>query len=68
MTDYEPVTRRGRAAGRAGAASKKAASKKEAKAASKKEEAPAALKPGHSLTYLCLFLFTILLYLRPSEI
>lgn len=69
FTDYEPVTRRGRAAGRASAASKKAASKKEdAKAASKKEEAPAALKPGHSLTYLCLFLFTILLYLRPSEI
>ena len=51
------------------AASKKAASKKdEAKAASKKEEAPVALKPGHALTYLCLFLFTVLLYLRPSDI
>jgi putative inorganic carbon (hco3(-)) transporter len=37
-------------------------------AASKKWEVPDALKRGHGLTYLCLFLFTVLLYLRPSEI
>jgi putative inorganic carbon (hco3(-)) transporter len=38
------------------------------RAASKKLEVPAALKRGHGLTYLCLFLFTVLLYLRPSDI
>lgn len=75
FTDYEPVTRRRRAAGREragempsdddGGARVRAASKK---SESKKEETPAALKPGHSLTYLCLFLFTVLLYLRPAEI
>src|SRR5204862_341738 len=39
-----------------------------ARAASKKPGMPAALKRGHGLTYLCLFIFTVLLYLRPSEI
>jgi putative inorganic carbon (HCO3(-)) transporter len=39
-----------------------------AKGAAKKVVAFAPLKRGHSLTYLCLFAFTVLLYLRPSEL
>ena len=87
MTDYEPVTRRGRRAGRlaanewpasdAGGAAEGAGRLADAgdagtrarlTAAPKKGDAPAALRRGHSLTYFCLFLFTVLLYLRPSEI
>lgn len=57
--------RRGLGEGKARVSSRAAA---KIAAAAKKLEAPVALKRGHGLTYLCLFLFTVLLYLRPSEI
>lgn len=54
------------AAGRSASRKDREASKKRATAS--KDGALVALKRGHSLTYLCLFLFTLLLYLRPSEL
>jgi hypothetical protein len=47
----------------------RSASKKKAKKDSaSKDSAPVALKRGHLFTYFCVFIFTLLVYVRPSEI
>ena len=49
-------------------ASKKAKSSAKKNAASLNDGALGALKPAHSFTYFCLFLFTLLVYVRPAEL
>ncbi|HST52878.1 MAG TPA: O-antigen ligase family protein [Pyrinomonadaceae bacterium] len=52
-----------------GSRSKKSVAKKSsAKTLAAKDHAFEPLRRGHSLTFVCLFAFTILLYLRPSEL
>jgi O-antigen ligase len=55
-----------RAASKKGRATKKDTASK--KSAPSFDASPVALKRGHSATYIGLFLFTLLLYLRPSEL
>src|SRR4051812_38906939 len=72
LADYEPVTpARGLSSAELDEvpAPQEPAPKARRRAAAREDEAASApLKRAHSLSFICLFLFTLVLYLRPAEI
>jgi O-antigen ligase len=71
LADYEPVTpARGLSSAERGGvpAPQEPAPKARPSGAAREDEAAAPLKRAHSLSFVCLFLFTLVLYLRPAEI